>query len=64
MGVEDVDFEGPLSSEANDVNDYLLWLSWIFVITFSTVGFCRSEIGQKILTSLSSSFSHEHHHLD
>lgn len=59
--VEEQDFIGPLSSELSHEPDYLLALSWLFVITCAVVAGLRSTTGQRVWNTLT---HHAHLHID
>lgn len=63
--IEQTDFLGPLPSTASIEVDYLLILSWCFVILLSVIMFLRSRTGYKIFHFIAS-FGQEHqrHHVD
>ena len=59
--VEEQDLIGPLSSELSHEPDYLLALSWLFVITCAIVAGLRSATGQRVWNTLT---NHAHLHVD
>lgn len=50
--VTDDDYLGPLPSVPSDETDYLLWISWLFVIVFISVVFVRSSYGQLYINKI------------
>jgi len=59
--VEEQDFIGPLSSELTHEPDYLLALSWLFVIVCTVVAGLRSSTGRRVWNMLT---NHAHLHID
>ena len=56
------DYEGPLKSTWTKTDDWLLWLSWVFVVTFFVVIFAKSNVGQRIINAVMNfGVEHEHH---
>ena len=65
LEVTDLDYVGPLPSVPTQERDYLLWLSWIFIISFSSYMFSRSHTGLRLWNYVNSFGAvHEHHHID
>lgn len=63
VNVTEADFEGPLPSVPSDETDFLLWLSWLFVIVFISVVFVRSSYGQHYINKVKILWQ-EHQHID
>uniref|UniRef100_A0A2C9JBY6 Thioredoxin domain-containing protein n=2 Tax=Biomphalaria glabrata TaxID=6526 RepID=A0A2C9JBY6_BIOGL len=61
--LEPTDFVGPLPSVVVRGRDWLLWLSWTFVIMCSTYSFVRSHYGQNCITRLRILWQ-EHQHIE
>ncbi|CAL1528265.1 unnamed protein product [Lymnaea stagnalis] len=61
--LEPTDFVGPLPSVVQRGRDWLLWLSWAFVITCSVYGFVRSRYGQSFILRLRVLWQ-EHQHIE
>ncbi|XP_059156799.1 thioredoxin domain-containing protein 15-like [Physella acuta] len=61
--LEPTDFVGPLPSVVSRGRDWLLWLSWSFVISCSMYGFVRSGFGQSSITRLRVLWQ-EHQHIE
>jgi len=59
--VTEEDFIGPLSSELTHEPDYLLILSWLFVIACVIVAGLRSTTGRRVWNTL---VNHAHLHID
>jgi len=59
--VEEQDFIGPLSSELTHEPDYLLALSWLFVIACAVIAGLRSTTGRRVWNTLT---NHAHLHID
>ena len=62
--VEEEDYLGPLPSTPTDDPDYLLWLSWIFIISFSCYMFSNSRTGLAIFEYIGHLGNIEHQHVD
>lgn len=65
--VTDEDAVGPLKSQPNQESDYLLWLSWAFVILCSAMAVARSDVGFRVwntLVAIGHHQEHHHHHID
>jgi len=61
VAVEEQDFTGPLSSELSHEPDYLLALSWLFIIACAVVAGLRSATGRRVWNLLT---NHAHLHID
>ena len=64
MTVEEEDYIGPLPSKESDDPDYLLWLSWIFIICFSSYMFSKSHTGAALFDYIGHLGHIEHQHID
>ena len=63
--VEELDLEGPLPSRPTQEPDYLLFLSWAFVLSFVFYVFANSALGQRLYQSLATfGREPEHQHID
>lgn len=60
--VMDEDYAGPLQSEPTLEMDYLLLLSWLFVILCCIMGAVRSSAGVRVWNTLVAMGHHEQHH--
>jgi len=63
MNVTSEDLLGPLSSVPTEEADYLLWVSWVFVIVFSSIVFVQSSYGQQWINKVCILWQ-EHQHID
>lgn len=63
VNVTEADFEGPLPSVPSDETDYLLWISWLFVVIFISVVFVRSSYGQHYINKIIILWQ-EHQHIE
>lgn len=59
--VEEQDFTGPLSSELTHEPDYLLALSWLFVVACTVIAVLRSATGHRVWNTLT---NHAHLHIN
>lgn len=65
VNVTSADFEGPLPSEPLHETDYILWVSWLFIIFCCVLGFTKSPLWHYILESVRNNWleaeaQHEH----
>lgn len=60
--VTEEDYVGPLQSEPTQEMDYLLLLSWLFVILCCVMGAVRSSAGVRVWNTLVAMGHHEQHH--
>lgn len=60
--VTEDDYIGPLQSEPTQEIDYLLLLSWLFVILCCIMGAVRSSAGVRVWNTLVAMGHHEQHH--
>lgn len=63
VNVTDDDYTRPLPSVPADETDYLLWISWLFVVIFVSVVFVRSSYGQLYINKVKILWQ-EHQHIE
>ncbi|KAK3579522.1 hypothetical protein CHS0354_028351 [Potamilus streckersoni] len=63
VNVTEADYLGPLSSVPAEESDYLLWLAWVFVISFSSYMVIQSTRGQHWINKVRILWQ-EHQHID
>ncbi|XP_052068397.1 thioredoxin domain-containing protein 15-like [Mytilus californianus] len=61
--VTEDDYIRPLPSVPSDETDYLLWISWLFVVIFVSVVFVRSSYGQLYINKIKILWQ-EHQHIE
>ncbi|CAG2195297.1 unnamed protein product [Mytilus edulis] len=63
VNITDDDYTRPLPSVPADETDYLLWISWLFVVIFVSVVFVRSSYGQLYINKVKILWQ-EHQHIE